>query len=58
MKYILCSVGEGGNGVDFRRESRLMTLRDLKLGNDVKCIKYNLSQYCNSNYRNLIQFYM
>ena len=38
MKYILCSVGEGGNGVDFRRESRLMTLHDLKLGNDVNCI--------------------
>ena len=38
MKYILCSVKEGGNGVDFRPESRLMTLRDLKQENDVKCI--------------------
>ena len=42
MKYILCSVKEGGNGVDFRPESRLMTLRDLKQENDVKCIKYKL----------------
>ena len=40
MKYILCSVREGSNGVDFRPESRLMTLRDVKQKNYVKCIKY------------------
>ena len=37
-----CPVREGGNGVDFRPESRLMTLRDLKQENYVKCIKYKL----------------
>ena len=42
MKYILCSVREGGKGVDFRPEIRLMTLRDLKQENYVKCIKYKL----------------
>ena len=40
MKYILCSVREGSNGVGFRPESRLMTLRDVKQKNYVKCIKY------------------
>ena len=42
MKCILCSVREGGKGVDFRPEIRLMTLSDLKQENYVKCIKYKL----------------
>ena len=42
MKYILFSVREGGNGVDFRPESRLMTILDLKQEYYVKCIKYKL----------------
>ena len=37
-----CPVKEGGNGVDFRPESRLITFRDLKQENYVKCIKYKL----------------
>ena len=42
---ISCPVKEGGNGVDFRPESRLVTLRDVKQENYVKCIKHKSLLY-------------